>query len=471
MSAPGLPSRPPQSGRVYRDGAAPAEDADADDRAAAEASINAFLAEEGLPAQRGDGALTAADIGNALVLLGYEVSSSCVRFAARVALLRLDCLTAVEGELRYDAVLEAERSNAAPPAAAAAAAKTPAPPRTSLLGWVRHVHRTEGRSAAAWLRGGRAELCFTLTTFVEEALLVVAMRSVMARLDPLLPQPNNGGGRGGGGSAAAAAGASPSLSAVLARVVAPMFAMSLVSWPLRAVRTTVRVNCMADTTLPATPGAAHGGAPSSSSPPPPQKPQRRYANAWAVWKNAWRRMGPRSLLLNGLDVDVASRVLSLGLAWSVVQPATRWMRQVVAASAAMNRGAAAAPLGAPAAAVPMPLMLRLGQHHLFTLGVLLAVAGSVNALQRPFVVVRQRMALLPAQEAERDGAGQRQHNRRRAGCRYASGWDCAVQVWRREGAAGLFAGLPLCLLVSTVTPLLLTYAGYTTAPSFAGSVL
>jgi hypothetical protein len=39
---------------------------------------------------------------------------------------------------------------------------------------------------------------------------------------------------------------------------------------------------------------------------------------------------------------------------------------------------------------------------------------------------------------------------------------------RREGVAALFAGLPLCLLTSTIVPLVITFAGWATDPSISG---
>ncbi|GET87129.1 hypothetical protein, conserved [Leishmania tarentolae] len=415
---------------------------DEEQRRLAESSINAFLEEEGVPVSS---SVTLGDITSALVTLGSSVVTASASFAVKIALLRLDCLAAVEGELRREAT-QASSSKAR------VTAETPPPQRstrTSAFGWLRHIYKEEKRPWG-FLRGGRAELGFLLATFVEEALLFAALRSLMARLGPLLPSQSSPGG---------------SVAALwwngLSRTVAPMLVMSLLSWPLRAVRTTIRVNYMADTSLPTCELSRH---PAQQREEREQQRQHRYSTATEVWGCVLHRMGIRSLLLNGLDVDLASRALSLGLAWTVVKPASRWMRHV-----AMMNSSSDAAVSAPSA------LVRLGQHRLFTLGVLLAVAGSVNALQRPFVVLRQRMALLPAVDAEKADNGDVDQTKSaataRRGCRYANGWDCAVQVWRREGVAGFFAGLPLCLITSSVVPLLQTFAGYPTAPSFSGAVV
>ncbi|TPP53443.1 hypothetical protein CGC20_38410 [Leishmania donovani] len=361
-----------------------------------ESSINAFLEEEGVPVSS---SVTVEDITSALVALGNSVATAAASFVVKVALLRLDCLAAVEGELRKDVACASSSkvrvtADKSPPRRSS---------RASAFGWLRHLYKEE-KGVCGFLRGGQAEFGFVLASFVEEALLFAAMRSLMDRLGSLLPSQSS---RAGGAAALWWAG--------LSRTVAPTFAMSLLSWPLRA-----------------------------------------------VWGCVLHRMGARSLLLNGLDVDLASRALSLGLAWTVVKPASRWMQRWAMMSTS-NAGGASAPL----------TLVRLGQHRLFALGVLLAVAGSVNALQRPFVVLRQRMALLPVADAESACNGGDDQTKTpptaRRGCRYANGWDCAVQVWRQEGVAGLLAGLQLCLITSSVVPLLQTLAGYPTAPSFSGA--
>ncbi|KAG5509434.1 hypothetical protein JKF63_06744 [Porcisia hertigi] len=406
-----------------------------------EASINSFLEEEGVSANSGIGV---EDITAALLTLGSTLSTSLLFFLGKVALLRLDCLTAVEGEL----CKEAAHTSSSEASAAVDEPRLQRSTRTGLLGWLTHLY-DEDKSVSGFFRGGKAELGFVLVTFVEEVLLVAAMRSLVQRLDPLLPN------QGGGGESAAG-----SRWVRLSRRVAPMLVMSLLSRPLRAVRMTVLVNYMADTSVPACKPrqlAQHEKEELHRRRP------RRYTSATHVWRCVYPRMGMRSLLLNGLDVDLASRALSLGLAWTAVQPVSQWMRQVAMITAD------------PAGASSWPWLVRLGQHRLFTLGVLMAVTGSVNALQRPFIVLRQRMSLLPVEDAEGVcNASEYDANIRptaRRGCRYANGWDCAVQVWRTEGVAGLFAGLPLCLMTSTVLPLLQTFSGYPTAPSFSGSVV
>ncbi|XQJ25800.1 hypothetical protein NXY56_001744 [Leishmania guyanensis] len=415
---------------------------DEEHRRLTEASINAFLEEENVPASS---RITMEDITTALVVLSNSVATASASFVAKVALLRLDCFAAVEGELRK------EVAHSSLPKASVTADESPLqrPARMSVFGWLRHIYKEEG-SASGFLRGGRAELGFVLATFVEEALLVAALRSLMKRLGPLML-----------GKSGRAGGAAASWWMRLSLTVAPTLVLSLLSWPLRTVRTTIRVNYMADTTLPVCQPSRQ------SSQQQEERQQRRpyrYASATEVWKCVLPQMGIRSLLMNGLDVDLANRVLSLGLAWTVVQPASRWMRYATVMNAS-TAGAASAP----------SVLLRLRKNRLFAWGLLLAVAGLVNALQRPFVVLRQRMALLPAVDAEsvcNDSDAQFQTPTTvRRGCRYATGWDCAVQVWRREGVAGLFAGLPLCLLTSSVVPLLRTFAGYPAIPSFSGAVV
>lgn len=415
---------------------------DEEHRRRTESSINAFLEEEGVPVSS---SVTVEDITSALAVLGNSVATASASFAVKVALLRLDCLAAVEGELRKEAT-RASASNAG-----VAADKSPSQQstRTSAFGWLRHLYKEE-RGICGFLRGGKAEVGFVLATFVEEALLFAAMRSLMNRLGPPLPSPNSGAG-----------GAAVLWWAGVSRTVALTLVMSLLSWPLRAVRTTIRVNYMAATSLPVCESSPQ---PAQQREEQQQRRQHRYTSATEVWGCILRQMGIRSLLLNGLDVDLASRAVSLGLAWTVVKPASRWMQQWAMMNAS-TAGAASAPL----------TLVRLGQHRLFALGVLLAVAGSVNALQRPFVVLRQRMALLPIPDAGSVCNGGDDQTKTpataRCGCRYANGWDCAVQVWRREGVAGLFAGLPLCLVTSSVVPLLQTFVGYPTAPSFSGAVV
>lgn len=415
---------------------------DEERRRLTESSIKAFLEEEGVPVRS---SVTVEDITSALVALANSVATASACLAVKVALLRLDCLTAVEGELRKDAT----RASSSKVRVTAEKSPSPRMTRASAFGWLRHLHQ-EGKGVCGVLRGGKAELGFVLASFVEEALLFAAMRSLMDRLGPLLPSEN---GRAGGAAALWWAG--------LSRTVAPTFVMSLLSWPLRAVRTTIRVNYMADTSLPVCEPSLQ---PAQQQGEQQQRRQHRYTSATEVWGCVLHRMGVRSLLLNGLDVDFASRALSLGLAWTVVKPASRWMQRWAMMSAS-TAGAASAPLA----------LVRLGQHRLFALGVLLAVAGSVNALQRPFVVLRQRMALLPVADAESVCNGDDDQTKTpptaRRGCRYANGWDCAVQVWRQEGVSGLLAGLPLCLITSSVVPLLRTFAGYPTAPSFSGAVV
>ncbi|AYU77355.1 hypothetical protein LdCL_140016300 [Leishmania donovani] len=407
-----------------------------------ESSINAFLEEEGVPVSS---SVTVEDITSALVALGNSVATAAASFVVKVALLRLDCLAAVEGELRKDVACASSSkvrvtADKSPPRRSS---------RASAFGWLRHLYKEE-KGVCGFLRGGQAEFGFVLASFVEEALLFAAMRSLMDRLGSLLPSQSS---RAGGAAALWWAG--------LSRTVAPTFAMSLLSWPLRAVRTTIRVNYMADTSLPV---CEPSPQPAQQRGEQQRRRQHRYTSATEVWGCVLHRMGARSLLLNGLDVDLASRALSLGLAWTVVKPASRWMQRWAMMSTS-NAGGASAPL----------TLVRLGQHRLFALGVLLAVAGSVNALQRPFIVLRQRMALLPVADAESACNGGDDQTKTpptaRRGCRYANGWDCAVQVWRQEGVAGLLAGLQLCLITSSVVPLLQTLAGYPTAPSFSGAVV
>ncbi|KAK7201660.1 hypothetical protein NESM_000230900 [Novymonas esmeraldas] len=437
MSASASASSAPPHGALAADGPRHRryrDDDDVDD----EARINAFLAEEGVPESR---TVTASDITTALGILGYVVTTSSIRFVTNVVLLRLDCLAAVEGELHRDAAAAA----AAAVQTRSTGAKTVSPPRRmSVLRWIRHLSH-EDSGVSAFLRGGKAELVFAVSSLVEQTLVVKAMQLLFLTL-----------------SRRGATETSPGWSAVLAQVVMPALVASLLSWPMRTVRTTIRVNYMADTHLPTDTTAAQTPAP------------YRYASAWETWRRIRSRMGVRSLLVNGLDVDLASRAASLGLAWAAVQPASRWLRQVAMAKAgATTAGASSTP----------SVLVRLGQHRLVALGVLMAVAGSVNVLQRPFVVLRQRMALLPATAAEADGADgakgvgakeaatSRRAASARRGCRYTSGVACAMHVWRHEGVAALFAGLPLCLLVSTTVPLLQTFAGYPAAPLFTGTVV
>ncbi|KAG5483346.1 hypothetical protein LSCM1_04893 [Leishmania martiniquensis] len=405
-----------------------------------EASINSFLEEEGVPVIR---KVTAEYITAALLTLGYSVATASAAFAARIVLLRLDCLTAVEGELR----MEASRTSSSGVRLTADASPSPRPPRKGAFGWLGHIYKEE-KGVSGLLRGGKAELGFALATFAESALLVVAMRRLMERCGGLMPSQSERAGD-----------SAVRWWAAFSRTAAPVLVTSLLSWPLRATRTAIRVNYMADTPLPTCEDSQQLVHRQGQ-----QRRAHRYTGAAEVWGRIRSMRGVRSLLLNGLDVDLTSRALSLGLVWTVVQPASRWMEQV-AMMHTSTTGAASAPSA----------FARLGQHRLFPLGVLMVVSVVVNAVQRPFAVLRQRMALLPVEDAESvcsggDGQAKTPATALR-GCRYANGWDCAVHVWRREGATGFLAGLPLCLITSSVVPLLQTLAGYPTAPSFTGAVM
>ncbi|KAG5483772.1 hypothetical protein LSCM4_04926 [Leishmania orientalis] len=65
---------------------------DMEHRRLTEASISAFLEEEGVPMSR---RVTVEDVMAAPLALGCSVATASASFAARVALLRLDCLTSV----------------------------------------------------------------------------------------------------------------------------------------------------------------------------------------------------------------------------------------------------------------------------------------------------------------------------------------------------------------------------------------
>ncbi|KPA77295.1 hypothetical protein ABB37_07185 [Leptomonas pyrrhocoris] len=411
--------------------------------------IDAFLREEGVPTSSN---LTRSDIAAALVTLGYTVATASVKFVIKMALRRLDALTCVEGELRRDAIEVDAKSNVE-----AAERKS----STSVFGWSRHLCR-EDKSAATFLRGGWAELGFMLATSVEEAVIVMGMRTLYRRR---LVQ-WSGGPRSGLGWACL-------------HVVVPMLLAGMLSWPLRAVRTAVMVNYLADTTTLPSSTRSESKTDSSEKKAAGEETTKsksgvhRYSSAVDVWHRICQRVGLRRLLWNGLDVDMEGRALSMTLVWTVVQPATRWIREVAAMRARAGAPVqstlphAASPQFSLATATSSPLLTRLGQHRYFNLAALVVVVGTVNTLQRPFVVLRQRMALLPSEEADE----QKEVGDARRGCRYANGWDCARQVARREGATALFAGLPLCLLTSTLVPLVVTFAGYPTAPSFSGAVM
>lgn len=393
-------------------------------------AIDAFLREEGVP---GDSQVTRDDVALAVATLGYTVAAAAVKFVVKMSLRRLDTLSCVEGELRRDQKEKEtqERGGSA----------TASRPSTSALGWCHHLY-CEDKSALTFLRGGWAELGFVLATTAEESVMMLALRSAFQRLYAAPSAAPRSGWRWAG-----------------VNVVAPMLIAGLLSWPLRAIRTTVMVNYLADTAVPRSNTESAASAPAAAA-AEPSAPQHRYRSAAEVCRRVQACMGVRRLLRNGLDVDVSGRVVSMALVWTVVQPVTRWFREV-----AVVRARAAA--GAASAASPMPsspsLLVRLGHYRYFNLAALVVVVGTVNTLQRPFVVLRHRMALLPSSSTE---AGAAPHGRR-----YASGWDCACQVVRREGVVALFAGLPLCLLTSTVVPLVVTFAGFPTAPSFSGAAV
>ncbi|KAG5483206.1 hypothetical protein CUR178_04785 [Leishmania enriettii] len=284
------------------------------------------------------------------------------------------------------------------------------PTRTSIFGWLRHIYKEEN-GVSGFLRGGKAERSFVLVTFLEEALLVAAMRRLMDSLGRSMPSQSGRTGDGGG-----VVGLTVMDSGTHARHK-PSF-----------MATARHADC--DSSAP------YGGyAPAclpvckTSRHPvqhgPPQRRPRRYTSATVACGYIRPRMGIRGLL-NGLDVDLASRAFSLGVVWTVVRPTSRWMLRVLMMSAS-TAGAAFASFA----------FVRRGQHRLCTLGVLMAVSGFVNALQRPFVARQECMVLLPATDAERvynEGDDQAKTSATaRRGCRYANGWDCAVQVRRCEG--------------------------------------
>ncbi|KAG5505150.1 hypothetical protein JIQ42_04338 [Leishmania sp. Namibia] len=285
------------------------------------------------------------------------------------------------------------------------------PTRTSIFGWLRHIYKEEN-GVSGFLRGGKAERSFVLATFVEEALLVAAMRRLMESLGRSMPSQSDRAGDDGGG----VVGLTVMDSGTHARHE-PSF------------MTTARHEDYGSS-------APHGGYAPACLPlcktsrhpvqhEPPQRRPRRYTSATEAWGYIRPRMGIRGLLLNGLDVDLASRAFSLGLVGTVVRPTSRWMRRV----SMMNASTAGA------AFVPSAFV-RLGQHRLCTLRVLMAVSGFFNALQCPFVARQQRMALLPAIDAEsvcNEGDGQAKTSATaRRSCRYVNGWDHGVQVRRRE---------------------------------------
>ena len=407
----------------------PAEQSDASTE---QDEIDAFLRVEGVPMAS---TVTRSDIANAVVTLGYTAAAASVKFVVKVALRRLDTLLCVEGELQADAARKAKASGT--PLAGRR------PSRTSVGGWLRHLYAEDHRSVKTFLRGGWAEFGFVLATAVEETAMIVALRAVFGRL-----------------FAARQAASDSRVGWVSLHLLAPMLTAGLLSWPLRAVRTALMVNYMADTTLPRAAQCAENADEQTQT---PTHAAHRYTNVVDVWRQVRQRVGLRGLLRNGLDVDMAGRVVSMTLVWTVVQPATLWIQKV---GVMRTRARASVQMPTPDAAPSgSSLLLRLGQYRCFNLAALVVVVGTVNTLQRPFVVLLRRMALLPADDG---GEGD---DKALPGCRYRNGWDCACQVVRREGVTALFAGLPLCLLTSTIVPLVVTFSGLPTAPSFSGAAV
>ncbi|KPI84994.1 hypothetical protein ABL78_5960, partial [Leptomonas seymouri] len=123
---------------------------------------------------------------------------------------------------------------------------------------------------------------------------------------------------------------------ILLRIVAPVFFAGTLSWPLRAVRTAVAVNYFADTMTLLSSATESDVVPQekrSEGETTQKVGADRYNSMIDVWNHIRQRVGLRSLLLNGSGVDMVSRAFAVTLVWTVLQPATPWLRQVEASRA------------------------------------------------------------------------------------------------------------------------------------------
>jgi hypothetical protein len=102
----------------------------------------------------------------------------------------------------------------------------------------------------------------------------------------------------------------------------------VLSRTLCAVRTAIMVNYCADTSLPPTSVATVKAGEEKKA--EQTALSHLYSRAVEVWNRLRRSVGLRSLLLNGLDVVIMGRVLSLTLMLTVVRPATLWIQQAAA---------------------------------------------------------------------------------------------------------------------------------------------